>query len=145
MIFVLTDCPIANSYLPEINRLHEEFATQGIELCIVQADPTTTAERARKHAAEYAIQPPVVLDADHVWARRAGATKTPEAVVFSPAGEILYRGRIDDRYVGLGQKRPAATTHDLGDALRAIVAGQAPPQPRTEAVGCYIPDLPKGK
>ena len=145
MIFVLPDCPIANSYLPQISGLYEEFEPQGIELCIVQADPTTTADQARKHAAEYAIKPPVVLDSDHAWVRRAGATKTPDVVVFSPAGEILYRGRIDDRYVGLGQKRPEATTHDLHNALAAIAAGQSVPTARTEAVGCYIPGLPKGK
>ena len=145
MIFVLPDCPIANSYLPEINRLHTEFIPQGVELFVVQADSATTAEQARKHAHEYEIEAPVVLDVDHAWVKRAGATRTPEAVVFSPAGEILYRGRIDDRYVGLGQKRPQATTHDLAAALAAIVGGKPVPQPRTEAVGCYIPELPKGK
>jgi hypothetical protein len=145
MVFAVPDCPIANSYLPEINRLHAEFAPQGIELLIVQADPVTTVEQARQHAEEYEVHAPVTLDADHAWVQRAGATKTPEAVVFSPRGEILYRGRIDDRYVGLGQKRPQATSHDLRDALAAIVAGVSVPQPRTEAVGCYIPELRKGK
>ena len=145
LIFVLPDCPIANAYLPAINRLHAEFASQGVALIVVQADPATTAERARAHAKEYGIAAPVILDAEHAWVRRARATRTPEAVVFSPAGEILYRGRIDDQYVGLGQKRPQATTYDLQDALAVIVRGQNVPQRETPAVGCYIPPLPKGK
>jgi hypothetical protein len=144
-IFVLPDCPIANSYLPQINRLHEQFAPQGVEFVLVHADPATTAEQARKHVEDYGIGLPMIVDSDHAWVRRAGATRTPEAVVFSPRGEILYRGRIDDRYVGLGQKRPQPTTHDLQDALVAMVAGQGVKVPRTEAVGCYIPELPKGK
>jgi AhpC/TSA family len=145
MVFVLPDCPIANSYLPAINRLHEELAPQGVELLIVQADPGTTAEQAHQHASEYGITAPVILDADRAWVRRAGATRTPEAVVFSPAGEILYRGRIDDQYVGLGQKRPQATSHELRNALAAILAGRDVPEPRTEAIGCFIPESPKGK
>jgi hypothetical protein len=111
----------------------------------VQSDPATTAEQARRHRAEYEIAAPIALDAQQAWVKRAAATRTPEAVVFSPVGEILYRGRIDDRYVGLGQKRPQATAHDLRDALAAIVAGQPVKVSRTEAVGCYIPELPKGK
>lgn len=145
MIFVLPDCPIANSYLPLVQRMHAEFGPQGVQFLLVQADPGTTPEQARAHAKEYAFEIPVILDANHAWVRRAGATRTPEAVVFSPAGEILYRGRIDDQYVGLGQKRPQALSHELHDALTAIVAGQNVPQPRTVAVGCYIPELPKGK
>jgi hypothetical protein len=145
LIFVLPDCPIANSYLPEINRLHQDFAKRGVKLVIVQADPTTTREQARQHAQEFRIEAPVTLDADHAWVARAGATRTPEAVVFSPAGEVLYRGRIDDRYSGLGQKRPQATTHDLREALAAIAAGQSVKVARTQAIGCYIPELPKGK
>ena len=141
MIFVLPDCPIANAYLPELNRLHAEFAPRGVQLLVVQADPTTTAEQARAHAKEYEIAVPVVCDTDRAWVRRSGATRTPEAVVFSPAGEILYRGRIDDRYVGLGQKRPQATTRELRDALEAVVAGRPVKVPRTEAVGCYIPEV----
>ena len=71
LIFVLPDCPIANSYFPAINRLQAEFAPQGVELIVVQADPATTAEQARGHAKEYRIEPPVVLDADHAWVTRA--------------------------------------------------------------------------
>ncbi len=42
---------------------------------------------------------------------------------------------------GFGKKRPAPTQRDLRDALTAIVAGKKVPTPRTEAVGCSVPDL----
>jgi hypothetical protein len=56
-------------------------------------------------------------------------------------GRVVYRGRIDDRYVDLGLERPAATTHDLADALAAVVAGKPVPHPNTQAVGCFIADF----
>ena len=69
-----------------------------------------------------------------------GATITPEAVVWA-GGRVQYRGRIDDRYVDLGVERPAATEHDLADAITAVLAGTPVAHPQTQAVGCYIADF----
>lgn len=145
LVFILSDCPIANSYAPEFNRLHAEFSSRGVSLLLIHADPDLTETAAREHAGEYRLECPVVVDPQQIWVRRAGATATPEAAVFSPQGELLYRGRIDDRYAGLGKRRTEVTTRDLRDALEAILAGQPVPQPRTEAIGCPIPVLTSGK
>ena len=141
LVFILTDCPIANSYQPALNRLYDAFGSRGVALFLIHADPAVTAEQAREHARQFEIRSPVVLDPEHRWVKQAGATVTPEATVFSPTGEVLYRGRIDDQYVGVGQRRTQVTSHDLEDALTAILAGRPVPQPRTEAVGCFIPEL----
>jgi len=69
---------------------------------------------------------------------------TPEAAVFVPGGpraRLVYRGRIDDRYVAFGRVRAAPTTHDLEDAVAATLAGRPVPHDVTPAVGCFIPDL----
>ena len=141
LVFVLQDCPIANSYLPQLNRMHEQFEPRGVQMIVVESDPQITLEQARKHADDYQIGLPVVIDSGHEWVRFASATRTPEAVVFSPRGEILYRGRIDDQYVGFGKRRWQVTTHDLQDALEAILADRPVPNAVTEAIGCYIPEL----
>jgi AhpC/TSA family len=145
LVFILADCPIANSYMPELNRLHEAFSTRGVCLLLVQADARITVEQAREHAEQYQVQVPVILDRRHAWVSKAGATKTPEAVVFSAAGDILYRGRIDDQFAGLGKRRANVTSHDLGEALDAILAGRPVRQPRTEVVGCLIPENSGGE
>jgi hypothetical protein len=142
LVFVLPDCPIANTSLPEINRLHEEFGPQGVRFVVVHADPEIAVEKARKHAAEYQIRPAVALDPRHEWLKRAGATASPEAAVFARGGELLYRGRINDQYVGLGKRRAVVTSHDLRDALAAVVAGEPIANSRTEAVGCPLTHLP---
>jgi hypothetical protein len=71
----------------------------------------------------------------------ARATITPEAAVFLPAGANLrevYRGRIDDRYLELGRERPAATRHDLEQAILAVLANHPVPPPGGPTVGCSI-------
>jgi hypothetical protein len=140
LVFIVTDCPIANSYAPELNRLYLEYAPRGARIFLIQADPQLSVEDARRHAREYQLQPPVVLDAQHAWVQKVGATKTPEAAVLSPAGELLYLGRIDDRYADLGKRREQVTSHDLRDALEAVLAGRPVERPRSTAVGCTIPD-----
>ena len=46
----------------------------------------------------------------------------------APSGpRLVYRGRIDDRYVDFGTARAAPTTRDLEQVLDAIVAGEAVP------------------
>src|SRR5262245_56436939 len=56
MVFVLPDCPIANSYLPELNRLNETFRPRGVFFLLVHADSGVTRELAQQHASEYQIQ-----------------------------------------------------------------------------------------
>jgi hypothetical protein len=141
LIFILPDCPICNSYVPEINRLHEEFSHRGAPIVLVHVDPEITAQRAKQHAREFRIECPVTLDKHHLYVGQAGAKIAPETAVFSPSGDLLYRGRIDDQYAGLGKRRTQVTSHDLRDALEAILAGERVPNPRTKAVGCPIPEL----
>lgn len=139
LIFILADCPICNSYIPELNRLQQSLNATEISMCLVHADPEIAANEARQHAVEYQIEPPVALDPNHYWTQKAGATVAPEAAVFSPTGELLYRGRINNQYAELGKRRATVTAHDLRDALDAILADRPIAAPRTEAIGCLIP------
>ena len=56
-------------------------------------------------------------------------------------GELIYLGRIDDRYVDIGKARPEATRHDLEEVLVAVVAEKSIRRRETKAVGCTIEDL----
>jgi hypothetical protein len=61
--------------------------------------------------------------------------------VFDATGALRYHGRLDDLYVSFGHARPAPTTHDLDEALRAVVAGKTVTHDAMPAIGCYIADL----
>ena len=138
LVFLTTDCPIANAYAPTIARLREEFEPLGVRFFLVHVDPALEPDAALHHAAAYAHRPPILLDRRHELVRAVGATITPEVAVLIPGGALAYRGRIDDWFGAIGKKRPAPTGHDLRDALRDLLAGRAPHQVRTEAIGCDI-------
>ena len=141
LIFIAHDCPIANKMAPEIKRICGDFGKRGVRICLVHAQADLTAEAARKHAAEFGYDCPVLLDPKHELVKHAGATVTPEAAVFSADGKLQYRGRINDLYVDLGKPRFAPSQHDLREALEALLAGKEIKNPRTQAVGCLISDM----
>ena len=140
-LFVSVECPISNRYAPEVRRLHDKFAPQGITFSLVYPNPIEPVAAIRRHLKDYSYPMRALRDPRHELVKVAGATITPEAVVVDPQGRVLYRGRIDDRYVSLGLERPVATRHDLDEALTDVIAGKAPRQATTQAVGCFIADF----
>ena len=140
MFFVMHECPVANGYAPEISRITSEYATKGVRAFVVYVESDLTEEQARGHARDYGYKSGALLDPQHLLVKAAGATVSPEAVAFSPAGDVLYRGRIDDRAVDFGKRRVEPTRRDLRLALDAILAGKPVPARLTKAVGCYIPE-----
>ncbi|HVV47886.1 MAG TPA: redoxin domain-containing protein, partial [Bryobacteraceae bacterium] len=138
LFFVTNDCPVGNSYVPEMNRIHNDYAARGVETYAVLADTSLSAAAAKKYANEYRYTFPLLLDPGQILARLAGATVTPQAAVLTPEGKILYRGRIDNRVEDFGKQRPAATVPDLRNALDAALAGKPAPVMFTKSIGCAI-------
>ena len=141
-LFTTTDCPISNRYAPDVRRLSAAFASQGVVFRLVYPDPAEKPGAIRDHMAAFAYAgvTQAFRDPEHALVKFVGATVTPEAAVFS-GGRVVYRGRIDDRFVDLGLERPAPTRRDLAEAIAAVLAGTPVPQPRTQAVGCFISDF----
>ena len=140
-IFIRTDCPLSNRYAPEVRRLDNKFAKSGVRFWLVYPDPGESGEIIRNHIKEYEYRLKALRDPEHKLVKMTGAQVTPEAAVFSPGGRMIYRGRIDDRYVALGKARPAPTTRDLEQVLEAILEGKQVTNKTTAAIGCFIPDL----
>lgn len=142
LIFVLHDCPIANAYAPEIHRIAESYKSKPVRLALVYVDPDLTIEEINRHREDYGHKDTAAFfDAKHRLVKATGADVTPEAVVVTEGGKIAYRGRISNLYADYGKRRRKATTHDLRNAIDAILAGQPVKTPRTEALGCFIPKL----
>ena len=141
-LFTSTDCPISNRYAPEVRRIAEAFGAKGVVFRLVYPSTSEDAKAIREHMTAYGYLglAEAVRDPKQALVKFTGATVTPEVAVVVD-GRVVYRGRIDDRYVDLGRERPAPTRRDLFDALTAIVAGKPVPHATTQAVGCFISDL----
>ncbi|QDU98975.1 redoxin domain-containing protein [Lignipirellula cremea] len=141
IVFLSTECPVARRYLPEIGRLAEQFAGQGITVYGVISDRSVTRAAAKRWQSEFQIEFPVLFDASGELAAGVQPTHTPEAFVFDAAGGLVYRGRIDDFYGGVGRPRLKASRFEFRDALQAAVDGRKPAVAYAEPVGCPVEDV----
>ena len=143
LFFIATECPVSNGYAPEMTRLAKSFGPRGIVFRGINADPDVTAAAAAAHAEEYGLPFPILLDPDQRIAGQAGVGVTPEAVILLPDGQVVYRGRIDDRYSPDGRHRPEAVVHELEDAIKAVLRDEMPVVAQTKPFGC--PLVPRDK
>jgi hypothetical protein len=140
LVFVCTDCPIANRYAPEIERLYELYRQRGIVFWLVYADPRDDAGKIQKHLSDYRYKIAAIRDPHHRLVRQCKVTKTPEAALITPNGKQVYRGRIDDRNTDYGKARSEPTRRDLQEAIDSMLGGRPVRVATTEVVGCFIPD-----
>ena len=137
LIFVRTDCPISNRYAPEIKRLAEKYQSEKIKFFLVYSGAEQTTEFIIKHHNEFALKLEAVCDPQLKFAKKLGMTVTPEAVVWAQ-NRLMYRGRIDNRFVAFGKMRAVPTSHDLENILTAVSQGKTVTKKITKAIGCFI-------
>ncbi|MBM3782489.1 MAG: redoxin domain-containing protein [Acidobacteria bacterium] len=143
LVFTTTDCPISNRYAPELTRLSTHYVPKGVQFWVVYPVASDTPAVIRTHVGRFGLQLPVARDTRGALVKHTGVTVTPEVAVVSASGQVVYRGRIDDRYTDFGIDRPAPRSRDLNQALTQLLAGQPVVPASTRAVGCFLPDLLK--
>lgn len=139
LFFVSPFCSTTKAFMKEINAIAADY-TEKVVVYVVHSDPEITKEVAMEHTviSEVKDTTTVLLDKEQMLAKQVQAKITPEAVVVGADGKTLYKGRINDLYLGPTKRQRAATTKDLRDALDAILAGKAVAEPQPEAQGCKI-------
>ena len=138
LYFVTIDCPVANGYVPEMNRIHDAYASRGVAFYAVQAEPSVAEPAVARYAKEYRYSFPLLLDPTQILVRHTGATITPQVAVLSPQGNLLYLGPVDNRVEDFGKQRPQATQTYLRAALDATLAGKPVAVPSHKSIGCAI-------
>ena len=137
-IFMLPDCPACESYSLTLNQLQDKFKSYGIHFYGVFPGYFNTIAEMKAFRIRYRINFLLMTDPENQLVKSIGAKIAPEAFVVNNAGKIIYRGRIDDWMYAVGKKKPMVTTHELQDALNAVVQHQPIKNPQTKAIGCII-------
>jgi thiol-disulfide isomerase/thioredoxin len=126
LLFLSPDCPVSRDYAPTLDRMARRFATRGV--LFLGIDPTAgmSPEAVARRWSGWDLSFPILFDGKRRVARQAGVEVTPEAVVILPDGQVVYRGRVDDRYGPDGRKRSRPGRSELEEALEAVLAGLLP-------------------
>lgn len=132
-------CPYVVAYEPRMVALANEYGARGVDFIAVNANDATRypddgLQPMKARARERGFPFPYVRDDSQALVRVLGARFTPEVFVFDEERKLRYHGRIDDNHRDLAQ----ITSHDLKNALDALLSGKEPPTAETTAFGCSI-------
>jgi peroxiredoxin len=143
VVFLGTECPVSNAYLPVLAALDKEYADKGVQVLGINANHQDTAAAVAAHARKHDLSFPVLKDAGNKVADLLGARRTPEALVLDADRTVRYQGRIDDQF-GVDYSRPGKPTRrDLVLALGEVLAGKRVSRATTSVAGCFISRAPQ--
>jgi peroxiredoxin len=139
VIFSCNHCPYVQAWENRLIVLSTTYHPKGAAFVLINAnDPVKYPEDSfsemvkRAKSKDYPF--PYLHDEDQAIARAYEATRTPEVFLFDSQKVLRYHGRIDDHYDDPG----AVRSHDLRDALDAVLSGRSPSKADTAPIGCTI-------
>ena len=140
--FICNHCPYVKAVIARLVADAKTLAEVGVPAVAVMpndfhAHPDDRPERMRAFAAEHGFSFPYLLDETQEMARAYGAVCTPDFFGFNAAGELQYRGRLDDTGMKDGAEGGARNA-ELLDAMRAVAAGEKGPAEQSASMGCSI-------
>jgi len=139
VFFTCNHCPFVLGSEDRILALHDRFHPRGVDWAGINSNetdnhPTDDVEHMKQRARSEGIRYPYLRDESQEVARAYGALRTPHFYVFDAARRLRYTGRLDDN----PREAAKATTHELADAIEAVLAGRRPPVELTNPIGCNV-------
>jgi peroxiredoxin len=141
LVFMGTDCPVGNLYVPRLIELNHEFVKKGIVFLGINSNAHETAEEVARFVKETGIDFPVLKDPGNLVADSALVERTCETIVLDGFARIRYRGAIDDQHQQ-GKSKDAPDHQYVRDALSALVADKDVKVRATKVAGCLIDRAP---
>ena len=137
VVFMGTECPIGNAYVPDLIDLQKKFADKSVKVIGINPNLSDSMQDVKEYEKEYELNFPILRDDEQITVDLFGATRTPEAFVLDRRRNVCYQGRIDDR-IGYDYKREKANRDDLVLAVEELVSGKPVSVKSTTALGCLI-------
>jgi peroxiredoxin len=135
--FLGTECPLAKLYGVRLGEMARKYKSKGVTFLGIDSNRQDSVTDLQHFATKHKIDFPILKDTDNKVADQFAAIRTPEVFVLDGKRMVRYWGRIDDQYA-VGIVRPRAESHDLANAIEALIADKQISKAVTEAPGCYI-------
>ena len=139
VLFTCNHCPYVVGSEDRMIKFYDDYAGKGVAMIGINSNetqnhPTDSFEHMVGHAKEKGFKWPYVRDDSQQVALAYGALRTPHYYVFDQDRKLRYTGRMDDNPRNPGKE----TTHELRDAMAALLAGKKPPVEMTNPIGCNV-------
>lgn len=133
LLFIAVQCPVSNAYNERMEKLAQEYTAKGISVIGINSNVAEDAATVKAHAGKNKLSFTILKDPGNKIADKLGATVTPEAYLLDGSNKLVYHGRIDN-----SRNAAQIETHDLRNAIDAILAGKAVEKTEAKAFGCGI-------
>ncbi|MCY3022970.1 MAG: thioredoxin family protein [Planctomycetota bacterium] len=137
--FTCNHCPAATGNESRERAFVNEYAPKGVAYIAINSNdlafhPDDSFEHMKERAKRLGFTWPFLRDESQMVAKAYGAQRTPHFFVLDAARKVVYTGRMDDN----PHDGTQATTHELRDAVDALLAGKPIRMPVTEPIGCNV-------
>ena len=139
VVFSCNHCPYVTGSEERMIAFANDYSSQGVAFVSINSNesenhPTDDFPHMVERAKEKNFPFPYLRDEDQSIALTYGALRTPHYYVFDKERRLRYTGRMDDNPRNPG----AETTHELRDAVDALLRNEEPPIPMTNPIGCNV-------
>ncbi len=140
VMFICNHCPYVKAVLDRIVRDATDLEALGLGcVAIMSNDPTDYPEDSfnnmRTVAERNRFPFPYLLDESQAVAKGYGAVCTPDFFGYNAAGELQYRGRLDE---SRKESAPAEARRDLFEAMKQVAMTGKGPLEQIPSMGCSI-------
>ena len=137
--FICNHCPYVKAVIDRLVADAAALAEDGVNAVAIMPNdyashPDDSPQRMREFAKRHRFGFPYLIDETQQVARDWGAVCTPDFFGLNAAGELQYRGRIDDAKMGDAGTRTA----ELLQAMRLVAATGRGPEAQSASMGCSI-------
>jgi len=137
--FWCNHCPYVIGSEDRMKRFVADYAPRGVAVVAINSNetenhPGDSFERMRERARQREYNFPYLRDETQDVARAYGALRTPHFYVFDRDRKLRYTGRMDDNPRTPGTEK----THELRDAVDAVLAGKQVAVEMTNPIGCNV-------
>ncbi len=140
VVFACNHCPFVVHLADALGDFAREMAEAGVGTVAITSNdlekyPQDGPEPMKEFAAEHRWEFPYLVDEAQEVARAYGAACTPDFFLFDADGKLFYAGQFDD-----SRPRSDREPHggDLREAVRRMLAGEAPLERPYPSSGCNI-------
>jgi hypothetical protein len=134
LFFVSSKCPCTDQHRLMVIDLLEKTRGQGIEYYCVFSNPKESSITADYFFRNIGWDMPYVIDTKGLLADKYAATHTPQTILMTRNGQVVYRGPIDDSSQNQGRVLHAY----VKDKIEQMIAGEQVQFAEIPPLGCWI-------
>jgi len=139
-MFICNHCPFVKHVIDGVTNLAADYLPRDVGIIAINSNdrvgyPQDAPEQMKRLAEELGWDFPFVFDETQEVAKAFRAACTPDFFLFDAAGNLAYRGELDESRPGNGIP---VTGRDLRAAIDAVLAGEPVGEDQKASIGCNI-------